>query len=159
MTKIVAITQARMNSSRLPGKVLKTINGVSLLELHLNRLKKSKRVENFIVATTDNETDQPIAELVMKMGFNVFCGAEEDVLDRFYKAVKNDKPEYIVRLTADCPLIDATLMDKVIDFCIEKNLDYASNTLTPLYPDGQDVEVFRFSALEQAWIHSAVLSE
>ena len=154
MAIVTAITQARMASTRLPGKVLKLINGTSLLELHLNRVKKSQLITDFIVATTDNKIDEPILSVVEKCGWGISRGSEEDVLDRFYQAVKNTNTEYVVRITADCPLIDATLIDKVIHFCIERKLDYASNVMDPTYPDGQDVEVFTLAALKKAW-HSA----
>src|SRR5690606_21561491 len=89
----------------------------------------------------------------------VFQGSTEDVLDRFYNAVKDEKPEYVVRVTSDCPLIDAKLIDQVINMVIEKNLDYGSNTLKEEYPDGQDVEVFKFDALKNAWENASLLSD
>ena len=93
------------------------------------------------------------------MGVLIFLGSEQNVLDRFYLAVKNSSPDYVVRLTADCPLIDPLLIDKVIQFTIDNQLDYATNILIEEFPDGQDVEVFTFAALEKAWKEAALLSE
>ena len=138
---------------------MKRIKGISLLEIHLKRVKKSKRITNFIVATTDRDCDLPIIEVARKAGFAFSRGSELDVLDRFYQAVKKDKPDYIVRVTSDCPLIDAELIDKIIAFCVSNELDYASNSMDPIFPDGQDVEVFKFFALEQAWKNATANSE
>src|SRR5690606_29188359 len=97
--------------------------------------------------------------IAKSMGVKYFRGSEADVLDRFYQAVKDEKPEYVVRLTSDCPLIDSNLIDAIIQYTINKNLDYCSNTLNPGYPDGQDVEVFKFAALEKAWKEANLVSE
>lgn len=156
---IIAISQARTTSTRLPNKVLKVINGKSLLEIHLERIKQSKKIDRLIVATTVNQADEPIVEICNKLGYTFSRGSESDVLDRFYQAVRQIVPQYIVRLTSDCPLIDGNLIDGVIGFCIDNNLDYCSNTLIQNYPDGQDVEVFRFSALERAWKEAKQASE
>ncbi len=156
---IIAISQARTTSTRLPNKVLKAINGKSLLEIHLERIKQSKKIDRLIVATTVNHADEPIVEICNKLGYTFSRGSESDVLDRFYQAVRQIIPQYIVRLTSDCPLIDANLIDNVIGFCIDNNLDYCSNTLIQNFPDGQDVEVFRFSALERAWKEAKQASE
>ncbi|MFM7022522.1 MAG: aldo/keto reductase [Flavobacteriales bacterium] len=157
--KIILITQARMGSSRLPGKVMKTVNGQSLLETHLTRLRKSKKIDEFIVATTLSENDNVIADLAAKMNLKFFRGSENDVLDRYYQAALPYQPDIIVRVTSDCPLLDADVVDKVIDLAIEKNVDYCSNTMQPTFPNGQDVEVFKFSALEKAWKEATLSSE
>lgn len=149
--KTVLITQARTGSTRLPGKVLMEVNQTPLLKIHLDRLKKSKRVNKIIVATTNNVEDDIIEKLSMKWGHEVFRGSENDVLDRFYQAVKNINPSWVVRITSDCPLIDPKLIDEVIEYSQINNIDYCSNTLVENFPDGQDVEVFRFSVLEYAW--------
>jgi spore coat polysaccharide biosynthesis protein SpsF (cytidylyltransferase family) len=157
--KTILITQARSGSTRFPGKVLKEINGNSLLQIHLNRLKKCKSVSEIIVATTTNNVDQLIFDKAIEWGFNSFMGSESDVLDRFYQAVKHKNADWIVRVTSDCPLIDPILVDKVIDFVQSNNKDYGSNTFIENYPDGQDVEVFKFSALKNAWENAKLLSE
>jgi spore coat polysaccharide biosynthesis protein SpsF len=157
--RVVAITQARLGSTRLPGKILKDVNGVSLLELHLRRILQSKGIDRVIVATTVAEEDMPIAEMARQMNLGCFRGSVEDVLDRFYQALQNEHADYVVRLTSDCPLIDPILIDKVIRFAVENQLDYASNVLDPSYPDGEDIEVFRYGALERAWREATLPSE
>lgn len=157
--KTILITQARFGSTRLPGKVLKEINNKSLLEIHLERLKKCKNVSEIIVATTNNLQDEIIYNKAIKWGFQSFRGSEDDVLDRFYQAVKHKKPDWVVRVTSDCPLIDPELVDKVIKFAKEKDADYCSNGLIENYPDGQDIEVFKFSALQNAWENAKLLSD
>ena len=157
--KTSLITQARSGSTRLPGKILKKINNESLLEIHLKRLNKCNNVSNIIVATTDKPEDKVIYDYAIDWGFNSFRGSESDVLDRFYQAVRKEKPDWIVRVTSDCPLIDPILVDKLINFAHDNNTDYCSNTLVENYPDGQDIEVFKFSALEAAWKNANLLSE
>jgi spore coat polysaccharide biosynthesis protein SpsF (cytidylyltransferase family) len=159
VNKTILITQARSGSTRLPGKVLKEIKGISLLQIHLDRLKKCKLVSEIIVATTTNNEDQLIFNNALEWGFNAFRGSETDVLDRFYQAVKDKKADWIVRVTSDCPLIDPILVDQVIDFVQTSNNDYGANIIVENYPDGQDIEVFKFSALENAWLNAKLLSE
>ncbi len=156
---IIAITQARTTSTRLPNKVLKQVEGKSLLQIHVERILQSKKINQLIVATTVNATDQAIVDLCQQIVCNVSRGSENDVLDRFYQALESQNPDYIVRLTSDCPLIDPKLIDAVIDFALKNDLDYCSNTLDPHYPDGQDVEVFKFSALKKAWEEAIQPSE
>lgn len=157
--KIIAITQARSGSTRLPNKVLKEIEGKSLLQLHIERISSSSLINQLIVATTIAENDEQIVRMMDKIGVQSFRGSEADVLDRFYQCVKDLNPDYVVRLTSDCPLIDADLIDEVINFAIKSDLDYVSNTLEPTYPDGQDIEVFRFSTLKQAWKEAHLVSD
>jgi len=159
--KILAIIQARMTSTRLPGKILMEVGGKSLLEINLRRIAKARKIDKLVVATTNLPSDDKTAKLVKNLGFEVYRGDENDVLDRFYQAAMSqpDKPDYIVRLTADCPLIDAALIDKIIQHAVDNQLDYCSNTLDPHYPDGQDAEVFKTSALNRAWQEAKLPSE
>lgn len=157
--KTILITQARTGSTRLPSKILKEVNKKSLLEIHLYRLKQCKKADQIIVATTTNDEDQVVFDKVLAWGFKVFRGSENDVLDRFYQAVKNEKVDWIVRVTSDCPLIDPQLVDEVITLAQTSDVDYCSNGIIENYPDGQDVEVFKFSALEKAWKDANLLSE
>ena len=157
--KTVLVTQARTGSTRLPGKVLKEVNGKTLLQIHLERLSKSSKVSEIIVATTDKEEDLIIYNQAIKWGFSASRGSELDVLDRFYQAVKDQNADWIVRVTSDCPLIDPNLLDQVISFVQEKDVDYGSNGLIEHFPDGQDIEVFKFSALEIAWKNAELKSE
>ena len=157
--RTILVTQARLGSTRFPGKVLKEINGKSLLQIHLDRLKKCKNVSEIIVATTNNTEDSLIFNKAIEWGFNAVRGSDTDVLDRFYQAVKDQNADWIVRVTSDCPLLDPVLVDKIIRFTQEKNKDYGCNIFIENFPDGQDVEVFKFSVLETAWKNAKLLSE
>lgn len=157
--KTILITQARTGSTRLPGKVLKEVNGKSLLQIHLERLKNCVNISEIIVATTTKIEDDVIYEKAINFGLTAYRGSENDVLDRFYQSVKDKNPDFIVRVTSDCPLIDSNLIDKIIKYTIENDLDYCSNTLVENYPDGQDVAVFKFSALKVAWKKAKLRSE
>jgi len=148
--KIVAIVQARMGSTRLPNKVMMKINDVPMIELLFNRLSKSKNINQVVLATSDNENNIPLIEHVKNLGYKVFSGDENNVLDRYFYAAKLFEADVIVRITGDCPLIDSTLVDKVINGFIDTNSDYASNREPPTYPDGLDVEVISIKALEEA---------
>jgi spore coat polysaccharide biosynthesis protein SpsF len=156
---IILITQARMGSTRLPGKVLQKVCGKELLRIHLDRLIVCKNVSEIIVATTTNAVDDIILEHLHNSPYKTFRGSEDDVLDRYYQAVKDYQPDWVVRVTSDCPLLDPILVDKVIEFAQNKGVDYCSNTLNEQFPDGQDVEVFTFNALEKAWNESKKPSE
>ena len=137
---VLIITQARMGSSRLPGKVLKKIQGQSLLEIHLKRIQKSKSFDHLILATTNLASDDPLEAIGHQLGVEVFRGSEDNVLDRFYQAAVPHQPKWVVRLTADCPLIDPVLIDDVIAFVHDyPHFNYVSNTLTQSFPDGQDI--------------------
>lgn len=148
-----------MGSTRLPGKVLYNVCGKELLRIHLDRLRGCKNISEIIVATTSNAGDNIIFEHAKNWQYKVFRGSENDVLDRYYQAVKDQKSEWVVRVTSDCPLLDPILVDKVIEFAQNNGVDYCSNTLIEQFPDGQDVEVFTFNALERAWKESKKLSE
>lgn len=158
-SKVVLITQARSGSTRLPGKVLKEIDGKSLLRIHLKRLDRSEAVSDIVVATTTSEDDEKIYDLSKEWGFNSYRGSEEDVLDRYYQAARLFDAEWVVRVTSDCPLLDPELVDEVIIFAEENDADYVSNSVENKFPDGQDVEVFKFSALEKAWKMATKQSE
>lgn len=156
---VLAITQARMGSTRLPEKIMKTIDGKTLLEIHINRIIKSKEITKLIIATTIEKEDNAIIKLLDNLGVEYYRGSVNDVLDRFYQAAKKHTPQWVVRLTSDCPLIDSVIIDAVIDKAKKEDLDYCSNTLIEAFPDGQDVEVFKFSVLEKAWNEAKLLSE
>jgi spore coat polysaccharide biosynthesis protein SpsF len=147
---IIAILQARFSSSRLPGKVLKPILGKPMLELQIERIKRARLIDRLIVATSNLGDDDPIDDLCTRIGTECFRGNLEDVLDRFYQAVKLSSPLHIVRLTGDCPLCDPLLIDRLIEFHLSEDYDYSSNTDIPTYPDGLDVEVFKFGCLKIA---------
>jgi spore coat polysaccharide biosynthesis protein SpsF (cytidylyltransferase family) len=157
--KILAITQARIGSTRFPAKILKMIHGESLLEIHLRRILESKLITKLKVATTIEPEACKIVEISNKLNVEVYQGSVNNVLDRFYQTALPEAPNWIVRLTSDCPLIDFIEIDRVIHFAIANDLDYASNTLKPTFPDGIDVEVFKFSALEKAFKEARLTSE
>ena len=141
--KIMASIEARMTSSRLPGKVLmESLPGVSMLEYMINRVKKSNNIDDIIIATTINKEDDPIVELCKKLKVKFFRGSEDDVLLRVLNAHKHFKSDIIVELTGDCPLIDYKLIDKIINVYNNNNYDYVSNSHVRSYPDGFDVQVF-----------------
>jgi len=157
--KILAITQARVGSTRLPEKVLKTIKGKTLLEIHLNRVLQSKLINKLKVATTVEPDANKIVEIANKVGVESFKGPVDNVLERFLLTALPENPDYVVRLTSDCPLIDPLEIDKVIEACVTGQYDYASNVLEPTLPDGMDVEVFKFSALEKAYKEAVLRSD
>lgn len=157
--KTVLITQARTGSSRLPGKVLMEVKNTPLLKIHLDRLSQSRNIDKIIIATTINKEDDIIEKIGKDWGYEVYRGSENDVLDRFYQAVQKIKPTWVVRVTSDCPLIDPFLVDKVLEITMAENKDYGANVIDETFPDGQDVEVFKFSALEKAWNEANKLSE
>lgn len=148
--KIMAIIQARMGSTRLPGKILKKVNDKTLLEYQLERVQASSLLDEIILATTRNKIDDFVAQFVYQLGFNVYRGSENDVLSRYYEAAVEFKADVIVRLTSDCPLIDPEVIDEVIRLYLSRDndIDYASNGLERTFPRGLDVEVFSFEALQ-----------
>ena len=155
--KATAIIQARMTSTRLPGKVLMEVLGRPLLSYQIERLRFCKRIRDIIIATTTNKEDDPVAELAHKEGLKTFRGSEDDVLDRYYQAAKQYEAGYIMRLTADCPLIDPAHLDKMIKTFFLKNADYIFPS--PTHAEGIDAEVFAFRALEIAHNYSKLGSE
>ena len=146
--KVLAIIQTRYLSTRLPGKVLKKINRKTILEILIKRLSKSKHISKIIVACTSNKYDKKIINVCNKVKIDYFIGSENNVLERFYNAAKKFKGENIVRVTSDCPLIDPQIVDSVIDNFFLKKVNYASNINPPTFPDGLDVEIFKFETLK-----------
>ena len=148
---IVAIVQARMASTRLPGKSLADVCGHPMLWHVVNRVRGSRLVDKAVVATSDRSIDDPIVAFCDQEKVPYFRGSESDVLDRFYQTAKFHGADVVVRITADCPLIDPAVIDKVIGRFQEGGYDYVTNAIRYTYPDGLDTEVFSFRALEQAW--------
>ena len=157
--KTVAIIQARMGSSRLPGKVLADVAGKPLLWHVVNRAQQAQLVDEIVVATSDNGADDPIANFCEREGFTYFRGSESDVLDRFYRAAEANAADVVVRITADCPLLDPIVVDRVISRFRENGYDYVTNVLHYTYPEGLDVEVFSLTSLKRAWKEARKPSE
>jgi glutamate-1-semialdehyde 2,1-aminomutase len=149
--KTVAIIQARMGSTRFPNKVMKPIRGIPLIELLLQRLSKSKEIDQIVLATSEAEGNNSLAAHVNKLGYFVFRGSENDVLDRYFQAAKQVGADIIVRITGDCPLVDPSLVDGVISAFKSDGAAYACNIDPATYPDGLDIEVFSFQSLQTAW--------
>jgi len=156
---VLAIIQARYNSKRLPGKVVRKINNKTILEILIKRLSKSKYITKIVVACSKNKNDREIIAICKKLGVNYFTGSENDVLDRFYKVAKKYNGANIVRITGDCPLIDSEIVDNVIINFFTKNVDYATNANPPTFPDGLDVEIFKFSALKESYLKAKTIFE
>ena len=150
--KVVAITQARMGSSRLPGKVLMNLQGRPMLAHHVERVSRARLVNQVVVATTDRTSDDTIAAFCKDAGFDVFRGDEADVLSRYAGAAQAFSADVVVRVTSDCPLIDPEVIDRTIGLFLEKSpdIDYVSNRLVPSFPRGLDTEVFSRGALDKA---------
>ena len=151
MNRIGAIIQARMGSTRLPGKVLEDIGGKTMLARVVLRTKQARLLHEAIVATTTARNDDAIVDECQRLDFEVYRGEEHDVLDRYYQTAVAYKLDIIVRITSDCPLIDPTLIDQIIGEFLSKEPDYASNVVKRSYPIGLDVEVMTINALEHAW--------
>ncbi len=149
--KVVIITQARTGSTRLPAKVLKKIGQLTMLEIHLQRALLTKNADEVVLATTDDSKDDAIAEIGKKSGLCVYRGSETDVLDRYYQAAKMSNADVVVRITSDCPLNDAQLIDRLIQEHLTQEKDFTSNIVDRYFPDGLDIEIFNFEALEKAW--------
>lgn len=157
--KTVAIIQGRMASSRLPDKILMEIEGKPMLAWVVDRARKAKRVDQVVVATTTDPSDDPVEVFCRQKGYDCFRGSKLDVLDRFYHAARRFKADVVVRLTADCPLLDPGLVDLVLEKFFAAGADFAANRLPPpftrTYPIGLDTEVCTFSALKRAWAEAS----
>jgi len=153
LLKIVVVVQARMSSSRLPGKVLFPILGESLLFRMIERLRRVKYPIDIVVATSTDQTDKIIEVVCQEKGIEVFRGKINDLLDRHYQIGLLKQADAVIKIPSDCPLIDPIIVDRIIDFYLEHETqyDYVSNLHPATYPDGNDVELMTFSALDQAW--------
>ena len=151
--RVVAVVQARLGSKRFPKKVLSIVNGATSLEILFSRLQLAKSIDQIVLAIPlGSENDELLVEAT-RMNIACFRGNETDVLDRFYHAAKSYSPDYVVRITADCPMVDPSIIDQVVDLCINGELKYVSTDET--FPDGLDVEVSEFQTLHNAWLNSS----
>ena len=159
---IAGIIQARMGSNRLPGKVLKDINGYPMLSYMIERVSAAKSIDSLIVATSVDSSDDPIVEFCKSSKILYYRGSLEDVLDRYYQTAKKLECDVIVRMTADCPLLDPRVIDTIVEVYKNYTYDYVANTSPPdrfTFPEGMDVEVFSFKILEKAWLEAKKPSE
>lgn len=152
--KVIAIVQARMGSMRLPGKVLKQVNGKPLLEYQIERMKRAENVDQIVVSTTTKPLDDPIIDLCERLNIHTFRGSEEDVLGRFYETGRFFGADVIIRLTADCPLIDPVLIDTVVEFFLQNQPNYLYVTNAQTYPQGMKVETFTYEVLKDAYMNA-----
>ena len=158
--KVGIIIEARMNSSRLPGKVLMKHNGNEMLKIMVLRLKKSKKCKNIIIATTKNKKDNRIIKLTKKLKINYFRGSEKNVLERVINSAKKFNLSTIIKICGDCPLIDPKILDKMLSKYNRSKVDYLSNNLIKSYPDGMDIEMFDIKTLEKSYsISKSVLNK
>lgn len=158
--KTLAILQARVSSTRLPGKVLAPILGVPMLARQVERLRRAKLLDALVVATSDNMSDEPLVALCASIRVPCYRGSLDDVLARFYHASRAYGPaEHVVRLTGDCPLADPDVIDLVVSSHLSSGVDYTANAIEPTWPDGLDVEVVRMGILERAFNEAILLSE
>ena len=157
--KVLAIVQARMGSTRLPNKVMREVDGIPLIELLLARLSHSSEIDQIVLATSIDSRNVPLVNHVTSLGYQSFQGSENDVLERFYFAAQQFSGDIIIRITGDCPLVDPQLVDEAIRNFKTNNVDYLCNTNPPTFPDGLDIEVFTFAALQRAYNESSTSSD
>ena len=155
--KYAAVIQARCGSSRMPNKVLKEISGKPELQWVIERVRRSRLMDEVIVVTSIEKDNLPLIKLCAELGVRVFAGSEEDVLDRYYQAAKLLKPEYVVRITADCPLFDWRYLDMAVKQ-METDTDYMA-AMTESFPDGEDIEIVKYSVLQKSWKEANLASE
>ena len=148
---ITAIVQARLNSTRFPNKVIEKIKDKTILEIIAIRLKQSRLINNIIFAIPDDPNEKLLKKILIKSKLNIFEGSKNDVLDRYYNCAKKNKSDIIVRITGDCPLVDTSIVDSLINTLINDKLDFVSNYSPPTFPDGLDVSVCTYNALRKAW--------
>ena len=155
----VAVIQARMSSTRFPNKVLAPLAGMPMIIFMIERVRQARLVDHVVVATSTDPTDDRLAAELAVHGIDCFRGDLNDVLDRFVQCARAAKADHVVRLTGDCPLMDADLVDRALSELATGDVDYVSNVAPPTFPDGLDVECFTMDALEKAWRDAKLPSE
>jgi len=150
MVRVVGLIQARMGSTRLPGKVLIDIEGKPMLQQVVERLSRAKRLDEVAIATSTHSQDAPIVELAEKLGIRAVRGSEDDVLARYVQACETTRADVAVRITSDCPIIDPALVDRTVDLYFREDVDYAANCIQQTFPRGNEVEVFSAERLAEA---------
>jgi spore coat polysaccharide biosynthesis protein SpsF len=158
--RTIAVIQARMASTRFPGKVLAELCGMPMLSVLLHRIYKAKGIDEVVVATTTSSKDDILVDWLIKNKVTFFRGSENDVLDRYWQCAKKHRADIIVRITADDPLKDPEIIACALaEFSSNKDLDYVSNTIRPTFPEGLDIEIFSFHALDLAHKEANLISE
>ena len=155
---IVLIIQARLNSIRFPEKILKKIDNKSVIELLINRVKRAKTVDKYVLAIARDKKNFQIKKK-LKNKISIFEGSETNVLDRYYKAANKYKANIVIRVCGDCPFVDPTLIDDMVSLFKKSNYDYLSNIIKPTFPDGLDIEIFTFPTLKYAWRQAKNMSD
>ncbi len=148
--KIVSTIEARMTSTRLPGKVLLPVNGKPMLYYLVERLRRVKSIQEIVLATTVNETDDTLVEFAKTMNISFYRGSEDDVLERVIGAGESADADIIVEITGDCPIIDPLIVEQAIQIFLHNDADYVSNAIVRSYPDGMDTQVFRLETLKKS---------
>tara|TARA_X000000368_G_C22909268_1_gene657809 strand:+ start:199 stop:918 length:720 start_codon:yes stop_codon:yes gene_type:complete len=157
--KIALFVQARITSKRFPNKILSEINGKKVIEILVKKLKKIKYVNKIVFLIPNTKKNKKLAKILKKLGVEIFKGSENNVLERYYKAAKKYNAKNIIRVTSDCPLLDIKLSQRIIKKYLSGNYNYVSNITPPTFPDGMDIEIFKFKTLEKAWKKSTTKSE
>ena len=152
--KFDILIQARLTSTRLPGKVLKKIGNRTALKMLLDRLKKTKSVRNIVIILPKNKKNNFLQKYVKTLGYKTFRGSENNVLDRYYKASKKFNSENIIRITSDCPFIDVATLNKMVEIFASLDYDYMSNIDPRTFPKGLDIEIFNFKTLKKKLVIS-----
>ena len=157
--KLAIFVQARITSKRFPKKIFAEINGKKIIEILIAKLKKIKHIDKIVFLIPDTKKNKDLSKLLEKLNIEVFKGSENNVLERYYLAAKKYNVKNIIRITSDCPLIDIKLSQKIIKKFLSGDYNYVSNTDPPTFPDGMDIEIFKFKTLEQAWKNSKTKAE
>ena len=148
--RIAAILQARLGSKRLPRKVLAKLKNTPMIQLVIERVKESRKIDDIILATTTCAEDNVLESIGLSLGIKVCRGSVDDVLTRYVQASTHTKADIFVRITCDCPLIDSKMIDNMLEAYLNSNVDYLSNCFPPTFPDGLDIEIFNRKSLEEA---------
>ena len=156
---ILGVLQVRLSSSRLPGKALNPILGRPMLAIQAERVRRARRIDRWIIATSGEPSDDPLAELAAGIGLDCFRGSLADVLDRHYRVVQRYRPKHLLRVGGDCPLADWRILDRLVDLHLAGGYDFSSNAYPPTWPDGMDAEILTSPLIESLWAETELPSE
>ena len=159
MTRVIGIIQARMTSTRLPGKILKLIHNKTFLELIIRRLQRSNILTDIVLAVPENNSSDPLVRFATKLDFNIVFGSENNLINRYFKAANMYDADYIVRVTSDCPFVDPILIDEMANMIFRSDLDFVTNVCPPTWPDGLDITIFSRETLNKTKKYAKLDSE